>query len=170
MSDILLESINSIFDNKIFSGAQDMINRSSLYIKVHKRSLSQLPEEESEADKELMSKNITENSDKLETKKENVVKSDSRYQPTPSGPYQETCECKKFIKPKAEQLVHLEKLDEIDPISNMTVRETIYKRHPNLGPQIFSTGPKCDLIPSVTRYDFKLILGLFEMTELSSYI
>ena len=81
--------------------------------------------------------------------KRNIPKTISKRSTTKKH-YEKKCHCNELITPSEENVIHLEKLDEIDPISNMTVRETIYKRHPNLGPQIFSTGPRCDFIPHVT--------------------
>ena len=64
---------------------------------------------------------------------------------------QENCSCKEFITITDDQLLDLTELDKIDPFTNLTNRETIYKRHPNLGPQAFGDLPRCDLIPHFTR-------------------
>ena len=42
-------------------------------------------------------------------------------------------------------------LDKIDPISGLTNGDTILKRHPNLGRQVLSEGPRCNLIPYITK-------------------
>ena len=61
------------------------------------------------------------------------------------------CHCSKFVSLSPTKPSDHEELDKIDPISGLTNRETIFKRHPNLGRQVLSEAPRCNLIPYITK-------------------
>ena len=61
------------------------------------------------------------------------------------------CHCSKFVSLSPTKPSDHEELDKIDPISGLTNRETIFERHPNLGRQVLSEAPRCNLIPYVTK-------------------
>ena len=61
------------------------------------------------------------------------------------------CRCKNFVEITKSQIEDQKELDKIDPISGLTNRETIFKRHPNLGRQVLSEAPRCNLIPYITK-------------------
>ena len=60
------------------------------------------------------------------------------------------CRCKKLYR-KRDQTKIMAALDEIDPYINITTREVLVKRHPNLPIELILASPACTLLPKFTR-------------------
>ena len=60
------------------------------------------------------------------------------------------CSCKKLHR-KRDQIKIMDALNEVDPYVNLTTRETIEKRHPNLPINLILSSPACTLLPKFTR-------------------
>ena len=61
------------------------------------------------------------------------------------------CHCEYFQIENSSQHDVQKELDKIDPISGLSNIQTTLKRHPNLGLQVFSAAPRCNLLSYFTR-------------------
>ena len=98
----------------------------------------------------VASTNIFSLHDRNATKSLPVLQNSTK-KPGESKNDEKRCRCKKFEEITKSQIGDQKELDKIDPISGLKNRETIFKRHPNLGRQVLSEVPRCNLIPYITK-------------------